>query len=201
MKSRVQIRIKALMNDVPDDILPWAYPSTRFIGGLRFHSVPNIDENIRVICEDDTLSRFTYLPFSDATINEDSLYEEIDGHTYPQPTLLKTNNGTSIYINTETDELGVLYKDETHIVLKEDHIEVSRKDKVIQLTDDGIVIDGDNKITLNSGDITIQLSDGTYRSLSSLLSALIGHFHIAPSGPTQGPMNAGDMTPLSLERS
>lgn len=130
-KGKIKIRILPEMKDVKENLLPWIPPYEQGSGSSTssmIHDVPEIDDKIKVIIVDDYWQTiyWTKAPyikgFYDYTnwTSIKSSMTELGTSTYPQPSFQKFADGTMIFRNSNTGDIGIYHKSGTYCIIDKD---------------------------------------------------------------------------------
>lgn len=126
-KGKVQVQILPEFNNVLDpSILHWAKPYYDKAGGSMSageHNPPEKDSYIKVIIEDKYWKEVFYLDEEYIDGNNSyqlldqwsSMFPDMQTPVYPNPRFTKYKEGTVVFRNSETGELGLLHKSGTYI--------------------------------------------------------------------------------------
>ena len=214
--GKVQVRIFPELTDVADGSLPWACPESieQFgtVIGSGSHSVPLVGSFIYVDVSDDwTTFSYTRIapyvtdiyPYADAVQTLKDTVSELGEQTYPQPNLTQTPDGTITFHNTDTNEQGMVFPSGMYVVIGTDGI-LTVKDAKLSLVytpSDGKLIVSADMIQLGEDSDKVQIGEGgdstvLYSPLNDVLTKLLNHTHVAPTGPTT-PAQEPSGTPLS----
>ena len=206
-EGKVKVQVLPEMKDVKsDDLFPWAKPYKVLSGtqeNVGKHEIPEIDSIVTVYVKDDKWVDFYYLdgeyisglyPYSKWDDIKSDM-SEIASTNYPQPNFTAYKDGTVIFNNTESGDIGIYHSSGKYIVIDADgkvfidsEIQVSEK----ALFKDDVEIEKDLDITGTTtagGSKTLVTYDALDSALSSFQSsiqiALNAHIHIDPlSGVT-----------------
>lgn len=171
LTGKIKVRILPEMQNVSEDLLPWASPSFSYNFGLSneegnsIHKIP--EQEFYIYCEiSEDWTSFTYLEELPYSVNkysyEDILeliqenIEELGEQEYPQPSYFKTKDGTISFKNTKTGEQGFFTNSEIKVHLREDGtLKLQAKDTSLEVLENGsvsleaegfkLLFDNDNK--------------------------------------------------------
>jgi hypothetical protein len=225
--SEVKVKIFPELSEISDDLCPWAFPENQgdrgVMDGLGKHNPPELDSMIVVkIYKEDwksigyyetgyNIPGFNVFPkFAEEATFESE--DEGDGHEYPQPHFRREKDGTFFYHNTDTGELGIYHPTGLYVMIQADggvvirnftRVRIKKSDNLFfELTDDDKVHVVAPEMTFETDTFTI--GDGgddvaLFTPLEEILTKLLEHTHVAPSGPTQ-PAQEANGTPLSASK-
>ena len=225
-RGRVLVRILPEMSETPASLLPWAVPLNIDFSGTSketgyTHQVPEISSFIYCDVSDDwTLFEYTKdIPYlgtkysydENLKIITDSV-EDLEEQVYPQPSYRKTKDGSINFLNTETGEQGLVLPSGFYSHIRANGtVKIKSLETSIEILENGsikyessnisfnfdneakeFVLTGVDRVKIGSaGDVAV-----LFEPLKEILSKLLSHNHVAPSGPTT-PAQEASGTPLS----
>ena len=125
--SRIKVRLLPEMNGIDESLLPWVRPF--FVEGItelnNSHNPPEIGSNIKCIFIDDYYKQGFYLKgdFIDGFFSWDSVVHllskinELGNQTYPNPRFTQLPDGSIVFYNTVTREMGILHSSGTYAMI------------------------------------------------------------------------------------
>lgn len=210
--SRVQVRILPEMKDVDEDLLPWADPEIAGLGAATDHGKhvpPEIGSFVRVSISP-TWTSFFYTKdyvlegFAQYTDSFDAP-SSVGSQTYPQPRFQRLKDGTVIFYNTSTGEMGIAHSSGTNITIDSDGNVTIGEDNAAPAAREGDEIISDSSTDTSfwaffsaffgviTGAPIPEPGNGAPSSLQTALSLAISAAGGAPSSLT-GKINSGSET-------
>lgn len=214
-QGKVLLKILPEFSTFSDDKLPWATPKFNSPFGLliedggNIHKIPEVDSYVYCDISEDWTS-FQYseeIPYLLSVYSYDDVLDiiknsidELGDNEYPQPFYEKTKDGSILFRNTDTGELGFISPSGFSFHLKEDgSFEIRTEKTFFRIGDKGeIVMESDGfSLTLDSENKKLIIDDidkveiggasdvaVLFEPLKEILEKLLDHNHIAPTGPT-----------------
>lgn len=186
--GRVKVKLIPEMNDLTEDMLPWASPMNYGLGmgdTTARHNPPVKDSRIFVACLDKYYKEFRYV--ADEFLEDNAKYTDFENiknnisdtqfSVYPNPRF-KYINGNIIFYDTENNAMGIYHTGGSYAIMNQDgEIYVYSKSKLLkcyndktELSMDGVTGDVTLKNTTND-ELTYDgtLGDITLKNLSNTL--------------------------------
>lgn len=149
--GRIKVRILPELENAEEKNLPWAVPE---ISGMvssktmSCHVVPPVGSLIRVVIEDEYFRNIRwvgndFVPNHEAYNFIHEIYpEELLPQEYPNPQILRYPDGTIMFHNLETGEIGIQKPDSCYILIDHEKNIVISNDKIkIKISNDSVIID------------------------------------------------------------
>jgi len=175
--GRAKIKIIPEMDDISDDsVLPWLRPfmNQAFSATSYSHTIPNVGEFVLCIFLDDFYKNGYWITrnFIDGYLNLDdaqvtlSNIEDINIQKYPQPNLVKFDDGTIFFRNSETGEMGISHSSGSYAVINQNgEIILNNESNSISIKDNSIDILNGKLFTIHNEDLSkkidIDFENGT----------------------------------------
>lgn len=183
-RGRVKVRIMPELYDTPVEQLPWVEFYSPGIGigaDSSAHIVPSLGTYVKVIIEDPQWNNIKwthgdYIPGREGYrfVHELNV-KELSPQTYPQPNMQRTADGTIIFHNTETGEIGIVKQDGTYFLMGlQGQVVVKSGDSRMQVFPD--------KIAVNTPKIEIQ---GLERMDEEFVEKVVSFSKISETGGTK----------------
>jgi hypothetical protein len=212
-EGKVKVRVFGKFDDVADEDLPWARPSTRSTGGSAtgsgFHSVPKVESVIGINFDNGDIYEPEYFFIQHVS---DELKAEIQNSYANAQSLIYdtvTEGGVKVFF---TEEKGLMFDyKQTQINIKPDNsmtVINPNGDSIVLNNDGTVVITTSKQATVKSPAVvidaanTIELGKGAIEKLvlgDSFMALFNAHTHIGNLGaPTTPPVLP--MTPAQLSQ-
>lgn len=222
-----------------EDSLPWARPLDVGIPGIAEgvgeHNVPAIGEMVAVIASSDWQTYdyqkegpqiADWYPYTKFT--EDFDQPDLEAQEYPEPSFKRTPEGTIVFHNRTTGEMGIQHPSGLYVAVSTDgnlyvkyvnEVRIANEDESVKIHLDGenskidvvageTVITSETSVTIETGDAVLKcdsftIGDGgddavLFTPLEEVLNELIKAMVIAPSGPSSSLVDSS-MAPLSAK--
>lgn len=228
-KSKVKVRLLPEMKDAQPDHLPWVYPfMIESMNSDSFtHRFPELDSLVWCFFTSNSFHTGYYISAAfledifDYSVVETAIdsIPEINKPQYPNAQFTKYKDGTIIFRNTETGEMGIYHSSGTYTVIDDEgsifvkgvkdikfyndnaSLELAQDGTITQTNDSGagntFTIDGDKFIFNGSADTLVKFSQ-----LKSILGAIFQTYdtsvYIDPLSGVAGPIQV-PVKPLNFD--
>ena len=224
-KGRVKVRVVPELEEISEDLLPWASPQTQsqtgISEGVGQHTVPDEGSIVVVVIYDKhwetidyTLNGSMHLPdlypYEKAREDlEDVEDGDKDDMEYPQPSFRRTKDGVVQVHDTENGQVGLYHPSGLYLWINSEGKLTIRKFKSVTLMKDDehfFKINEDGEVEIKTSKVHVeadeyQINDGDdsvvlFEPLEEIIEAILEANVIAPSGPST-PLQQPNGTPLT----